>query len=122
MKAALDRVVWARQTTDCLNLIGSEPVGMGDMNPGNFLHMPGNVPPFEPPNYRQDIALVLRAILAQNQKLAQEVARLRQQVEGGSGGRGGTRVSAGIDVKRLVQQGAHQERFRALEALSVQGS
>ena len=26
MKAALERVVWARQTTDCPNLIGIEPV------------------------------------------------------------------------------------------------
>ena len=96
-----------------------ETDGSMGMNPGVSSFMQGAVPSFESSNYRQDIATVLRVILSQNQELAREVARLRKQVEEGSGvmeGRsGGLTASEG---RRQIQEGAHQERFRALEGLT----
>ena len=61
-----------------------ETDGSMGMKPGVSSFMQGAIPSFESSNYRQDIATVFRVILSQNQELAQEVARLRRQVEGGS--------------------------------------
>lgn len=66
-----------------------ETHGSMGMKPGVSSFMQGAIPSFESSNYRQDIATVLRVIRSQNQELAQEVARLRRQVEGGSGEREG---------------------------------
>ena len=103
-----------------LRVVGTE--GSMEMRTGNFSSMQRGVPSFEQPSYRQDLGVVLRAILTQNQELAQEVARLRKQVEGGSGNGGlRQRLSEEGQNRNQIQDGAHQERFRAFDALSNQG-